>query len=137
MEIGRPKAHIDWHTVGDYLTAGCSGREIAGLLGLNPCTIYERCLTDHGISFSEFSQQFYAKGESLLRKTQFDKALGINKDGDNSMLIWLGKNRLGQKEPETSIKYTEEQLDNQKALIQGLEEFRKNKESQVNNEQKS
>ena len=99
--LGRPKADINWDMVDEYLIAGCSGREIAGLIGLNPATIYDRCEKDHGIPFSDYSQQRYSKGESLIRQKQFLKAL--KGDGDNTMLIWLGKTRLGQKEPTNGI----------------------------------
>lgn len=95
---GRPKADIDWNKVDALLIAGCSGREIAGNFGLNPHTIYDRCEKDHGVMFSEYSQQRYAKGEALLRAQQFAKALGKTTEGDNTMLVWLGKNRLGQGE---------------------------------------
>lgn len=93
---GRPKANIDWEKVKKLLIAGCSGAEIAANFGLNQHTIYERCVTDNGMTFSDYSNQYYKKGESLLREVQFDKALS----GDNTMLVWLGKNRLKQKEKE-------------------------------------
>lgn len=96
---GQPKAIIDWKKVDDLLIAGCSGREIAGQLGIYHGTLYDRCFTDNGIQFSEYSQQKYSKGDALLRATQFAKALGKNKDADNTMLIWLGKQRLKQREP--------------------------------------
>ena len=95
---GRPKAKLDWEKIDELLVAGCSGAEIASFFGLNKATIYDRCLTDKGIPFSEYSQRKYEKGDSLIRKAQFNKAL----DGDNTMLVWLGKNRLKQrdKQPE-------------------------------------
>lgn len=103
-KIGRPQADIDWKRVDDLLIVGCSGREIAASIGLNPATIYDRCEKDHGITFTEYSQQKYAKGESILRAHQFAKAIGKTTEGDNTLLIWLGKNRLGQKEkPEGDV----------------------------------
>lgn len=111
---GAPKANIDWNRVSDLLVAGCSGAEIAGHIGLNKATIYERCVTDNGLTFSEYSQQKYAKGESLLRAKQFEKAV----KGDNMMLIWLGKNRLDQKDHKESKNDTnDKKLDE---LIQGI-----------------
>lgn len=100
---GQPKAIIDWKRVDDLLIAGCSGREIAGNLGLNPNTIYSRCVTDHGIEFSEYSRQKSEKGESILRAHQYAKALGLTDKGDNTLLIWLGKTRLKQKEHEDQV----------------------------------
>lgn len=100
---GRPEAIIDWKKVDDLLISGCSGAQIAGYFGLNPATIYDRCNKDHGIPFSEYSQQKYSKGETILKAHQFAKAIGKTKDGDNTLLIWLGKQRLGQKEPDKTL----------------------------------
>src|SRR6187402_2767562 len=94
--VGRPKADINWKRANELLEAGCSGAEVAAVFGLNPQTIYERCLTDHGIIFTEYSAQFYSKGDSQIREMQHKKA----KEGDNTMLVWLGKNRLKQRDKE-------------------------------------
>lgn len=91
---GRPQADIDWDRANQLLMAGCSGAEVASCFGLNKATIYERCVTDHGITFTEYSKQFYEKGDSLLREVQYRKAI----DGDNMMLVWVGKNRLKQRD---------------------------------------
>jgi hypothetical protein len=76
------------------LIKGSPGTEIADFFGINPNTLYERCVKDNGITFTEFSQPFYAKGSYALRHAQYDKALS----GDNTMLVWLGKCRLKQKD---------------------------------------
>jgi hypothetical protein len=86
---------IDWELVGEYLMAGCSGVEVAAQLGIHENTLYQRCKSDLGVDFVAFKQEKQASGESLLRKVQFDAAI---KDKDRAMLIWLGKQRLGQKE---------------------------------------
>ena len=114
--IGRPKAVIDWNKVNDLLIAGCSGIEIAGYLGLEDCTIYSRCLEDNKIPFSEYSQRYYAKGNTLLRAKQFKKAI----DGENMMLIWLGKNRLKQSNNPTQDAFNEQALDRFTAVMQQL-----------------
>ncbi len=95
---GRPQANLNWDEIDTLLISGCSGREIAGYIGVNPATIYDRCPIDKGIPFSQYSQQKYEKGESLLRHQQFKKALGKTDEGDNTMLVWLGKNRLNQRD---------------------------------------
>lgn len=98
--MGRPKMEIDWKKVEDLLIAGCSGAEIAGYLGCHPNTIYEKCFEEKGINFTEYSCGFYAKGDSILRAHQFAKALGKITEGDNTLLIWLGKIRLKQERSE-------------------------------------
>lgn len=96
---GRPKSEIDWKNVDELLEAGCSGAEIAANIGINPATLYDRCQIDHNKMFSEYSQEKQSKGDSLLKKVQFDKAL----TGDNTLLIWLGKCRLKQKEHQDEV----------------------------------
>jgi hypothetical protein len=92
--MARPKTDIDWKTVNKLLEADCEGTEIAAYLGIVPNTLYRRCETDHKISFSKYLQEKKAKGNSLLKVKQFDKAMS----GDRTMLVWLGKQRLGQSE---------------------------------------
>lgn len=101
--VGRPRASIDWEYVDELLEGGCSGAEIAGTMGLNPATIYERCVTDRGMPFSEYSQRKYSKGATLLRMQQYKKALGLTEAGDNTQLIWLGKTRLKQIDASSEI----------------------------------
>ena len=90
--MARPKADIDWKRVDELLEADCEGTEIAAALGINPLTLYRRCETDHKVIFSKYLQEKKASGNSLLKEKQFDIAL----EGDKTMLIWLGKQRLGQ-----------------------------------------
>ena len=90
----RPKIDIDWDMVDKYLISGCSGTEIAGMIGCHPETFYDRCQQDKGTGFTEYSNKKKSKGDGLLRAKQFSMALG----GDRGMLIWLGKNRLGQRD---------------------------------------
>lgn len=99
MAIGRPQADIDWKKADELLIAGCSGVEIAGYFGILPNTLYSRCLQDNGITFSDYSQSKYSKGESFLRAKQYQVAMS----GDKTMLVWLGKNRLKQKDGEDKI----------------------------------
>jgi len=92
--MARPKVDIDWKKVDKLLEADCEGTEIAAYLGIVPNTLYRRCELDHKISFSKYLQEKKAKGNSLLKVKQFDAAMS----GDKTMMIWLGKQRLGQKE---------------------------------------
>lgn len=90
---------IDWSKVEKLLMAGCSGVEIASYLGICDDTLYAACVREKEVPFSVFSVTFRQKGDSLLRDTQFNVAIGDEtKDipPDKSMLIWLGKNRLNQ-----------------------------------------
>lgn len=101
----RPEKQIDWDRVDKLLEAGCHGTEICAHFDLTADRFYDRVKEKYGMSFTEYSQEKRQKGDSILRETQFNKAI----DGDNMMLIWLGKNRLGQRDKE-------EKNDNQEAV---------------------
>lgn len=93
----RPNKPIDWDLVDKLLEAGCLGTEIAANFDMHPNTFYDRCQLEKKMGFTEYQAQKRGKGDSILRAVQFQTAV---KDKDRSMLIWLGKQRLGQKEPE-------------------------------------
>jgi hypothetical protein len=92
--VGRHKIVVDWDVVNKYLQAGCMGTEVAAVIGCGPDTLYRRCQEEHGINFEAYRQSQLAYGDSLLKDKQFKIAL----EGDKVMLIWLGKQRLGQKD---------------------------------------
>ncbi len=94
MGSGRPKANIDWNQVGKMLEAGASAEGIAATLGIDRGSLYKRCKTDLKCEFSTFSQEKKAKGDELLRTAQFKTAMS----GNVVMQIWLGKQRLGQRD---------------------------------------
>jgi hypothetical protein len=89
----RPTIPIEWNTVDKFLESGCNGVEIAGSLGCSADTLYLRCEKDKKMTFTAYSAQKRSSGDSLLRAAQMNIAL----KGNASMLIWLGKNRLGKK----------------------------------------
>ena len=93
---GRRPYIFNWTEIDNLLAAGCKGTEVAAYLGVHHDTLYDRVTNEKGMPFSEYSAKLRSKGDGLLKAQQFAKALGKSKDGDNMMLIWLGKNRLGQ-----------------------------------------
>lgn len=96
--MSRPEILIDWKKVDDLLIAGCMGTEIAGYIGISANTLYDRVQDKYNCSFSQYSQEKKSKGESILRAHQYAKALGLTDKGDNTLLIWLGKQRLNQRD---------------------------------------
>lgn len=74
------------------LEAGGAATGIAATLGITEDTLYNRCKTDLKQDFSAYRQEKLAKGDELLKSKQFQVAMS----GDKTMLIWLGKQRLGQ-----------------------------------------
>lgn len=93
-KTGRPPLPIDWKRVDELLIAGCTGVEVAAVFDMHPDTLYKKVEGTFGITFTNYSAQKRQKGDTILREAQFNKA----KKGDNVMLVWLGKNRLSQKE---------------------------------------
>jgi hypothetical protein len=87
--------NIDWAQVDSMLIAGCNGIEIAGSIGIHADTLYIRCAEEKKIGWSDYLQAKRAHGDGLLRAAQYQKAY---KDKNPTMLIWLGKQRLNQKE---------------------------------------
>jgi hypothetical protein len=84
---------LDWDQIGKWLEAGCSGSEIADVLGCHENTIYDRCKIDLGLDFMAFKAKNKAKGMKSLRLAQYESAVI---DKDRGMQIWLGKQWLGQ-----------------------------------------
>ena len=92
--MARPKVDIDWEQVGQSLIADCKTVDIAAQHGISTRTLYQRCKQDLGIRFSALSQQKKAHGDNLLRAKQYEMAV----NGNTVMAIFLGKQRLGQKD---------------------------------------
>ncbi len=108
--MSRPPTPIDWDVVDDMLEAGCLGTEIAEVFVMHPNTFYDRVSQKFSISFTEYSQAKRAKGDGNLRLAQYLKALGLKKKGDNTLLIWLGKQRLNQKDNAYEEKFSDDIL---------------------------
>lgn len=121
---GRPRAEIDWKIVDDLLMAGCLGTEVAAFIGVYPDTLYNRCEEEKLTTFTAYLQQKKQSGDSLLKKAQFDKAIGNTDKGDNTLLIWLGKVRLEQKET-TEHSVAPETLKSFGSVMEQLDEMQK------------
>jgi hypothetical protein len=81
---GRPKFKIDLKLVENYARLGASNREIADMLGCAEATIRANC--------GAVLAKARAVRRTAIRKFQWDAAKALNP----AMLIWLGKNELGQ-----------------------------------------
>ena len=83
--MARPKKYdIDPKQVEKLAGYGCTNTEIAGVYGCSADLIDK--------SYSEFLTKGRANLKKRLRKAQLDAALS----GNSTMLIWLGKQMLGQ-----------------------------------------
>jgi hypothetical protein len=86
---------IDFDILDDLLVAGCDGVQCAAFFGCHPETLYDRVKDIKKTDFSDYKAQKRAKGDAEILTAQYDAAV---KEKDRGMLIWLGKQRLGQKD---------------------------------------
>ena len=132
--VGSPQKEIDWVRVDKLLISGLTGTKIADAIGVHPDTLYERCEKVNGANFSAYAQQKRTIGDGLLQEAQFDKAIGNTDKGDNTLLIWLGKQRLNQRETqEISVSAeTTKSFMNVMAQLGEMQKQRENKEESDN-----
>lgn len=83
---GRKKIELDEDLLFKLAECHCSVKEIAYIMGVSAFTLRNR--------YQHVMDRGFAAGKMRLRKAQYRKAL----EGNPVMLIWLGKNVLGQKD---------------------------------------
>ncbi len=103
---GRPEKPIDWELVDKLLICGCTATEISAHFDMGYDRFCDRLKDKYGTSFTLYSTEKRQKGISLLKAKQYDKAL----KGDNTMLVWVGKNFAGQRETPVDITLSPETL---------------------------
>jgi len=91
---GRPKKPIDWDMAEKLCSIHCTGEEIASILGVSYDTLQRRCQEEYKFGFADYYKKASANGKMSLRRKQYEVAM----KGNTSMLIWLGKNILGQRD---------------------------------------
>lgn len=89
---GRPRKEIDAKLVEQLASIQCTDEEIAAICGVSHDTLLRRKNDDP--VFLEAIEQGRAKGRVSLRRMQWKAAT----TGNPTMLIWLGKQLLGQRD---------------------------------------
>ena len=89
---GRPRVEIDLGLVERSAHIGCTNDEIVALLGIGRSTFYDRLKDDPALQ--EVIDRGREIGKATLRRMQWAGA----ESGNPTMLIWLGKQMLGQKD---------------------------------------
>ena len=84
--MGRPKKEIDEDQVFKLASIGCTYQEIADFFSVDKSTILNR--------FSHVVKEGHTEVKKSIRRAQLDLAM----KGNASMLIWLGKQMLGQRD---------------------------------------
>ena len=80
--------------VDNFLKAQCDGVGIASYFGISPDTLYRLTKERYNIGFDDYRRQKQSEGCELLRAKQFQSAMA----GDKTMLVWLGKQYLHQRD---------------------------------------
>lgn len=92
--VGRPKSVFNEKELKYLCSIHCTFDEIAGFFQMNKDVLSRKIKQEYGITFTEFYEKNSQGAKVSLRRRQIQAAM----DGDTKMLIFLGKNMLGQKE---------------------------------------
>lgn len=84
----------EWDSVKYMCMIHCTGEEIAGVMQMDYDTLNKNCKEKWKMPISEYIKSNQTNGKMSLRRMQWKAA----ENGDRGMLIWLGKQWLGQKE---------------------------------------
>ena len=95
---GRPKAEMDLKRVEELAAIGCSLEEMGAVLGVGKSTIKDRAVAD--AVFAEAIERGRARGQTTLRRHQWQQA----EAGNPTMLIWLGKQILRQRDASSAAR---------------------------------
>lgn len=106
----------DWERIELYLKAGSKPWKIASIFNLSNGQFKGLLEAKYGEAWEGALEAFDAQGISLIEAKQFQKAM----DGNITMLIWLGKVRCGQKEPDLNVSTppAQDQIDKDHIIMQ-------------------
>jgi hypothetical protein len=117
-KMGRPMVQIDWDEFDDLCQFHCTLEEIAGWYRCDVKTIENACKREKGETFSSYADKKRGVGRASLRRVQWQKALA----GDKTMLIWMGKQHLGQSDQQKVSQDIKSQVtvDDKRNSLRGL-----------------
>src|SRR4029077_20774331 len=93
---GRPRSVIDLAVVERSASIGCTKEEISALCGVAHSTFFKHLAEDPDIQ--KAIDRGAELGRATLRRAQWKGAV---MDGNPTMMIWLGKQLLGQRDTQT------------------------------------
>ena len=91
---GRPLIKIDWKKAEKLCFIHCTGEEMAAILEVDYDTLVRAIVREYRQTFAEYFKKHSSGGRASLRRMQFKAA----EAGKPTMLIWLGKQHLGQQD---------------------------------------
>lgn len=117
MAGGRPKIILDYDKIEKLAMIHCTQEEIATIIGVSVDTL------QRDPQFCGIYKSGLDKGRSSLRRLQWKAA----EAGDKTMLVWLGKQLLGQRDKqdiENTVKMESSPVDE---LIKSIEDIKRGK----------
>ena len=112
--MARPRKELEditvdgWQLLESLIIWSAHAEYIADQLGVSEDTLSRRIKEKHGVSFAEYRNKQKEKIRINLAKKQYDVAMS----GNPTLLIWLGKNELGQSDKnETALTVSEINID--------------------------
>lgn len=94
---GRPKKQISVTSFEEACRIQCTRDEICALYGVSDKTLDRWCKDTYGAGFSVVYAEKRAGGKRSLRRAQWQAA---TIDRNPTLLIWMGKQHLGQRDPD-------------------------------------
>lgn len=91
---GRPRKEIDIDQLRNMARIQCTAEECAGVFECSPDTLDRRLKEEGYGGFADFYKRYSDEGRASLRREQWKLA----QKGNPTMLIWLGKQMLGQRD---------------------------------------
>ena len=91
---GRPRIPINQQEFEKLCNMLCTEEEIAGWFNCSVDTIARWCQDTYGETFRDAFAKLSSRGKISIRRKQFEVA----QSGNVTMLIWLGKQHLGQRD---------------------------------------
>lgn len=98
----------------------CTQAEIAHVMNVDEETLCRLVKEHYGMTYSEAYKRFSDGGKASLRRMQFQKA----QEGSNAMLIWLGKQYLGQSDKIVNVDIDKQEAE-ALALLSNIEQMAK------------
>lgn len=95
VQKGRPKKLINQKQFEELCAIQCTEEEICAVLDVDDKTLTNWCKETYNKCFSEVFREKRTGGRASLRRKQWNLA-----ESNATMGIWLGKQYLGQREPE-------------------------------------
>ena len=83
---------IDFKTLIGLCKIQCTGEECAAILDMDYDTLNRRLGEEGEVGFTDYFKRHSSHGKASLRRKQIAVAM----DGNPTMLVWMGKQHLGQ-----------------------------------------